>query len=72
MDPEKLKAIIEWKHPDNLKDLQSFLGFANFYRRFIKSFSSIIKPLTVLLQTKATWDFNHKCKAAFQALKDAF
>ena len=72
MDPEKLKAIIKWKHPDNLKDLQSFLGFTNFYRRFIKSFSSIIKPLTALLQTKATWDFNHECKAAFQALKDAF
>ena len=72
MDPEKLKAIIKWKHPDNLKDLQSFLRFANFYHRFIKSFSSIIKPLTALLQTKATWDFNHECKAAFQALKDAF
>ena len=72
MDPEKLKAIIEWKHPNNLKDLQSFLGFTNFYHYFIKSFSSIIKPLTALLQTKATWDFNHECKAAFQALKDAF
>lgn len=72
MDPEKLKAIIEWKHPDNLKDLQSFLGFANFYRRFIKGFSSIVKSLTTLLQTKATWDFNDECKAAFQTLKDAF
>jgi len=37
MDPDKLKAIIEWKPPNNLKDLQSFLGFANFYRRFIKT-----------------------------------
>jgi len=72
MDPEKLKAIIEWKHPDNLKDLQLFLGFANFYRRFIKGFSSIVKSLITLLQTKATWDFNDECKAAFQTLKDAF
>src|SRR5436189_1250331 len=47
MDPEKLKAIIKWKHPDNLKDLQSFLRFTNFYCCFIKSLSSIIKPFTV-------------------------
>lgn len=45
MDPVKTKAITEWPVPRNKKDVQSFRGFANFYRHFIKDFGKITKPL---------------------------
>ena len=46
MDPEKIQAIVEWQSPSCLKDLQAFLRFANFYRRFIKDYSKITVVLT--------------------------
>lgn len=48
MDPEKLSTIADWPYPRNLSDLQHFLGFSNFYRRFIPNFSGIAGPLTAL------------------------
>jgi hypothetical protein len=48
IDPEKVKAIEEWKEPTNVKGVQSFLRFMNFYRRFIQDFIKITVPLTKL------------------------
>lgn len=48
MDPKKLETIRSWETPANVKDVQSFLSFANFYRRFIARFSAIATPLTSL------------------------
>src|SRR5258705_5136474 len=48
MDPAKLAAIADWPTPMKVKDVQSFLGFSNFYRRFIQDFAHITKPLTTL------------------------
>jgi hypothetical protein len=48
MDPAKVVTIQEWPEPRNVKDVQSFLGFANFYRRFIKGYSNIVAPMTRL------------------------
>ncbi|CAK6976493.1 hypothetical protein LDENG_00158670%2C partial, partial [Scomber scombrus] len=48
MDSSKIKAVIDWPTPQSRKDLQKFLGFANFYRRFIRNYSSLASPLTAL------------------------
>jgi hypothetical protein len=53
MNPEKVIAVTNWKQPTTLKQVQSFLGFANFYRRFIFNYSKMIKPLTKLLSKKS-------------------
>src|SRR5947209_13998780 len=45
MDPRKVQSVLEWPTPKNLKDLQAFLGLTNYYRRFIKSYSTIVTPL---------------------------
>ena len=73
MDPEKVSAIKRWGTPATLKDLQRFLGFANFYRRFIKGFSAIARPLTSLMST-AKWPgtLPPDAVAAFEHLKNAF
>jgi hypothetical protein len=48
MDEDKISTILAWKQPTSVKDVQSFLGFCNFYRRFIKGYSAIAAPLTAL------------------------
>ncbi len=50
MDDSKVQAVLNWPKPTTVKELQRFLGFANFYRRFIRSFSMVAAPLTSLLQ----------------------
>ena len=52
MEQEKIKAVKEWKTPTKVKDMESFLGFANFYRRFIQNFSYITKLLNELKSKK--------------------
>lgn len=58
-DPAKVEAITRWKIPTDLKTLRSFLGFCGFYRRFIKNYSAIVRPLTELtkgyLPAKGKW-----------------
>lgn len=72
MDPKKVAAIVEWKTPSNLHDVQEFIGFANFYRRFIQDFSEICKPLTALNKKDVTFTWSDECEAAFRRLKHAF
>ena len=55
-----------------MKDIQSFLGFANFYRRFIFNYSDIVIPLTRLTRKDAPWNFSEDCRRSFNALKLAF
>jgi hypothetical protein len=72
MDDNKVKSIMEWKSPRTVKDIQSFLGFANFYRRFIKGFSKIVSPITQLLKKDIKFEWDDKAEAAFQQLKKTF
>jgi hypothetical protein len=59
--------------PKNLKDIQRFLGFANFYHRFIKSFSGVAQPITDLTRNKGlNFHWRPMQTVAFQQLKDAF
>jgi hypothetical protein len=70
-DPSKLEAIYNWPTPSSVKELRSFLGLAGYYRRFVRHFEIISKPLTNLLRknTLFTWTPNHE--SAFTALKSA-
>ena len=72
MDPAKIKVIQDWPEPRKVKDIQSFLGFANFYRRYIQNYSNIVVPLTHLTRKNMPWNFDEKCKLAFLSLKQAF
>jgi len=72
MSQDKVKTICNWPEPHKVKDIQSFLGFANFYRRFIFNYSDIVVPLTQLTRKDAPWDFSDVCRWSFNHLKEAF
>ncbi|KAK3532190.1 hypothetical protein QTP86_009293 [Hemibagrus guttatus] len=73
MDTNKFRAVTEWPAPATVRELQRFLGFANFYRRFIRNYSSVAAPLTSLLRGKPKkLDWMDQARAAFQRLKDCF
>ena len=68
MDEGKVEAIKDWLEPQNKKELQQFLGFVNFYRRFIERFAKIAKPLTKLTG-KEEWSWGKEQTNVFQGLK---
>ena len=72
MDPEKVKAIQNWQAPTTTKGVRSFLGFANFYRRFIGAYSDIARPLTELTHKDQVFQWSKEAEAAFQELKRIF
>lgn len=62
MDPQKVKAILEWPAPSDKKGIQRFVGFANFYWRFVKGVSIIIKPITQLTHQQARFQWSRKLR----------
>ena len=72
MDDTKVQVIRDWPTPRKVKDVQSFLGFANFYRRFIANYSDMSVPLTRLTRKSARWDWSPECQEAFDLLKVVF
>ncbi len=72
MDPDKVKAVVDWPSPDSRKALQRFLGFANFYRRFIRNFSQLAMPLTALTSPRTTFRWSDTAEAVFAKLKSRF
>jgi len=72
MSDAKVKTIQEWPEPKKVKNIQSFLGFTNFYKCFIFDYSDIVIPLTRLTRKNTPWNFDNDCRIAFNTLKQAF
>src|SRR5260370_2289402 len=74
MHPSKLSTISDWPIPKSIKDLQSFLGFSNFYHNFISHYASITAPLHALTQkdSPVPFSFTNEAQKAFKFLKSAF
>ena len=72
MAADKVQVIQDWPEPWKIKNIQSFLGFTNFYRHFIPHYSDIAIPLTHLTCKGSAWDFSNKCRSAFSTLEKAF
>ena len=72
MSNDKVKIIQDWPEPKKVKDIQFFLGFANFYCWFIFNYSDIVIPLTHLTQKDIPWKFNSFCHDTFNFLKKIF
>ncbi|GJZ75284.1 putative reverse transcriptase domain-containing protein [Tanacetum coccineum] len=69
VDPAKIESIKDWASPKTPTEIRQFLGLAGYYRRFIKGFSKIAKPMTKLTQKNVKFDWSEKAEAAFQLLK---
>ncbi|MBW0573385.1 hypothetical protein O181_113100 [Austropuccinia psidii MF-1] len=72
MDQAKVQQILNWPPPRNVKDIQSFLGFASFYQRFIKNYSKKLSSLTSFLKKDTRLPLNEEALTQFHQLKDAF
>nr|GFA48104.1 reverse transcriptase domain-containing protein [Tanacetum cinerariifolium] len=70
VDKAKIEVISKVPHPTTVKGIRSFLGHAGFYRRFIKDFSKISRPMTHLLEKNSPFIFSNECVQAFRTLKD--
>ena len=71
-DPDKLKRIQEWPRPRKQTAVREFLGYASYYRNFIRSFAQKAAPLNKLLQNERSFQWTAQCEDAMTALKNAF
>jgi hypothetical protein len=68
MDPIKLKAVKDWPRPKTIKDIQKFLGFCNFYRRFVQDYSELARPLFDLTRKGELFIWTDHHERAFTGL----
>ena len=68
-DPAKVEAVKEWPVPKNVTDVRSFVGFCSYYRRFIRNFAEIARPLHAVTRKNARFEWNEDCQVAFERLK---
>ena len=71
-EKEKVQEVIEWPIPKSMKDVQKFLGLANYYRWFVKDFSRIAKPLHEMTRKEMKWSWRERQQKAFEELKERF
>jgi hypothetical protein len=69
VDPSKVKDVLNWMPPTNASEIQSFLGLACYYRRFVKDFSKIAKLMMKLLEKNKKFEWTNECQASFEELK---
>ncbi|GBO03604.1 Retrovirus-related Pol polyprotein from transposon 297 [Araneus ventricosus] len=70
-DPDKIKAVVDWPRPETIHDLRSFLGLCTHYRRFVKNFSTIARPLHKLTEAKSNFNWTEEFEKSFNGLKQA-
>jgi hypothetical protein len=69
VDPSKVQEVLDWKSPKSVTQIHSFLGLAEYYRRFIPNFSKIAKPMTQLIEKEAKFKWSPQCEDTFLILK---
>ena len=72
MEKEKVQGVIEWLVPRSIKDVQKFLGLANYYRWFVKDFARIVKLLYEMTRKEMKWSWGERQQRAFEELKERF
>jgi len=72
MEEEKVKGVLEWLMPKCVKDVQKFLGLANYYRQFIEGFAMVARPLHNLVKKDKKWEWTDREEKAFKELKERF
>jgi len=72
IEKEKVKDVLDWLTPKCIKDVQKFLGLANYYRRFIEGFASVTRPLHDTVKKDKKWEWTERQEKAFRELKEWF
>jgi len=72
MEKEKVQGVIEWPISKNMKNVQKLLGLANYYRRFVKDFATIAKPLHKMTRKETKWNWGKRQQKVFEELKRRF
>ena len=72
MEKEKVDKVLSWPEPKNVKDVRKFLGLANYYRRFIKDFAWVARPINTLTRKNVKWQWGSEQQQAFNELKRIF
>ena len=72
MEKEKVNGVLSWPQPKNVKDIRKFLGLANYYRRFIKDFARVARPINMLTRKDVKWQWGIEQQKAFDELKGMF
>jgi hypothetical protein len=69
VDPSKIQDVLNWKTPESVSEIRSFLGLAGYYRRFVPELSKITRPMTELLKKGVRFNWDDRCEQAFQTLR---
>jgi len=72
IEKEKVDGVLSWLEPRNVKDVRKFLGLTNYYRRFIKNFAQVARPMNVLMRKDIKWQWEEEQQKAFDELKRVF
>ncbi|GKV24657.1 hypothetical protein SLEP1_g34241 [Rubroshorea leprosula] len=70
VDPQKIEAVVNWKRPNSVAEIRSFLGLAGYFRQFVGDFSRIAQPMTRLIRKDAKFEWTPECEESFLTLKE--